>query len=273
MSVMLLLAVLAAALCAAMALAWVVAERSGNHGWVDTIWSFAVGAAGVAGALLPTDADAWPGRQMLVAALVAAWSLRLGLHILRRTLRGHDDPRYAELRRQWGARAPSRLFRFLQIQALAGWVLVLAVVAAARNPLPEPHAGDALGLALFAAGVIGAGVADRQLARFRADPATRGRVCDRGLWSLTRHPNYFFEWLGWLAYPAIAIDLAGGYPYGFAALLAPLLIYALLVHASGIPPTEAHMLRARGEAFRAYQRRVNAFWPGPRRAPSGGSKS
>ncbi|MCJ8142588.1 DUF1295 domain-containing protein [Ancylobacter sp. A5.8] len=260
-------AALALFLALAMAGAWLAAERTGNHGWVDTIWSFATGIAGIAAALLPFGAESWLPRQLLVAGLAAIWSLRLGLHILQRTRQGHDDPRYAELRRQWGAHASRRLFLFLQVQALAALILVLAIAAAAHAPFPGWRPGDGLAVVLLLAAVLGEGVADRQLARFRAIPANRGRVCDQGLWGMTRHPNYFFEWLGWLAYPAIAIDPAGGYAWGVAALLAPLLIYVLLVHASGIPPTEAHMLRSRGEAFRDYQRRVNAFWPGPARGP------
>ncbi|MBN9066604.1 MAG: DUF1295 domain-containing protein, partial [Rhizobiales bacterium] len=74
---------------------------------------------------------------------------------------------------------------------------------------------------------------------------------------------YFFEWLGWLAYVIIAIDFTDAYPWGWLALTGPLLMYWLLVHVSGIPPLEAHMLRSRGTAFRDYQHRVNAFWPGP----------
>ncbi len=245
-----------------MVLAWALAVRAGNHGWVDTVWSFAVGLAGAGAALVPAGPHGTSERQWLVAGLAALWSLRLGTHILRRTLSGKDDPRYAELVRAWGGKARRRLFIFLQIQAVAGLLLVLAMLVAARNPLPFGRPGDGLGGALLALSILGAGVADRQLARFRADPANRGKVCDAGLWGLSRHPNYFFEWLGWLAYAVIAIDPGGVYPLGYAALLGPGLMYVLLVHASGIPPTEAHMLRSRGEAFRAYQRRVNAFWPG-----------
>ena len=262
MSLWVAIALVGAGLSLAMAVAWALAERSGNHGWVDTVWSFATGLGAVAGALLPVGEN-WEPRQILVAALVALWSLRLGTHILRRTLHGHDDPRYAQLRREWGASASRRLFVFLQVQALAALVLAVAVMAAAHNPAPHWRWADGAGIALALLAVAGAAVADHQLARFRADPANRGRVCDIGLWGLTRHPNYFFEWLGWLAYPAIAFGFTGAHPWGAVALLAPLLIYVLLVHASGIPPTEAHMLRSRGEAFRDYQRRVNAFWPGP----------
>jgi len=88
-------------------------------------------------------------------------------------------------------------------------------------------------------------------------------VCDIGLWRWSRHPNYFFEWLFWLAYPLIAIDLAGYNPYGWLALLAPICMYWVLVYVSGIPPLEEHMLRSRGETFRAYQLRTRAFFPFP----------
>ena len=246
----------------AMSFAWWLATRSGQSGYVDTVWSFATGLAAVAAALAPLE-EGTSTRSWVVAGLIALWAGRLGLHILARTRQGGDDPRYAALKREWGAQANQRLFLFLQIQAGAGLVLVLCAMAAARNPLPFGQIGDYLGIGVALAALAGEGVADRQLAQFRADPANRGKICDAGLWGTSRHPNYFFEWMGWLAYPLIAIDLSGTYPWGWAALAGPAMMYWLLVHASGIPPTEAHMLRSRGEAFRAYQRRVNAFWPGP----------
>ena len=91
-------------------------------------------------------------------------------------------------------------------------------------------------------------------------------ICDVGLWGWSRHPNYFFEWFGWLAYPLLAIDLGGAYPWGFVALAGPVCMYWLLVHVSGIPPLEAHMLERRRDEFRAYQARTNAFFPAPPRS-------
>ena len=123
----------------------------------------------------------------------------------------------------------------------------------------------AIGALILVAAVAGEGIADRQLDAFKADPANHGRVCDVGLWSWSRHPNYFFEWLGWLAWPVMAIDLQGRYPLGWLALGAPLVMWLLLNFFSGVPPLEAHMLRSRGEAFRAYQRRTSAFFPLPPR--------
>ncbi len=262
-------AIVGLALCLAltMTVAWLVALRSGRSGWIDAIWSFATGVFGAAAALFVFDGSEVSTRQMLVALLALLWSLRLGLHIAARTARGGDDPRYRQLREEWGTAFPVRLFWFLQIQALAALVLVLSIAIAAHNPAPGLRALDAIGIAVLIAAVAGEAVADRQLSAFRSDPANEGRVCDVGLWGMSRHPNYFFEWLGWCAYALIAIDATGSYPWGWLALAGPLLMYWLLVHASGIPPLEAHMLRSRGEVFRKYQQRVNAFWPGPQSGP------
>jgi steroid 5-alpha reductase family enzyme len=189
--------------------------------------------------------------------------LRLGWHIVVRTQTIADDPRYRRLAEGWGADAPRQMFWLLQKQAAVSVPLVLAIVLAAHNPAPQLGLQDLVGAALLVGAMLGAKLADDQLRRFRADPSSRHGVCDVGLWRLSRHPNYFFEWLGWLAYPVIAIDLSGGYPYGVLALLGPACMYWLLVHVSGIPPLEEHMLRSRGEAFRAYQRRTRAFFPFP----------
>lgn len=120
---------------------------------------------------------------------------------------------------------------------------------------------DFLGIAILLTGILGEGLADAQLRRFRHDPANKGKVCDVGLWRWSRHPNYFFEWFSWLAYPVIALSV--GYSWGWASLLAPIFMYWILVHVTGIPPLEAQMLRSRGERYRAYQARTSAFFPLP----------
>ncbi|TSE03097.1 DUF1295 domain-containing protein [Mesorhizobium intechi] len=267
MGIVPVIVVAAVGLAVTMALAWLVAVRSGRSGWVDAIWSFAVGVFGAFAALIPAVDGDNHQRQWLVAVLALAWSLRLGLHIVVRTVRdGRDDPRYSQLKQEWGSNFPSRLFWFLQIQAAAAFLLVLSIMAAAHNPAPAFGLGDWVGIALMLAAVGGEALADGQLKAFRADPGNERKVCDAGLWGLSRHPNYFFEWLGWVAYVAIAIGSPVVYPWGFAALAGPVLMYWLLVHVSGIPPLEAHMLRSRGDRFRRYQARVNAFWPGAPKA-------
>lgn len=257
-----LLLLLAAIFTLAMSLAWAVAQATRQSGWIDSIWSFTLGGAGLFAALAPI----WPDggttpRQWLVAGLVALWALRLGGHIAGRTRGGGDDPRYAHLRALWGDKAASELFLFLQIQALSGFLLALAVLAAARNPVPGINAMDLAGAMLLVSCILGEAVSDAQLARFRRDPANQGKVCDVGLWGLSRHPNYFFQWLGWFGYVVIGLQGLNAYPWGLVTLVGPAFMYALLVHLSGIPPLEAHMMRSRGDAFRAYQQRVSAFLP------------
>lgn len=245
-----------------MALAWYVAEKTGNSGWVDMIWSFAVGIVGLFAIFVPYDgAEDFTARQLLVGGLVAAWSLRLGGYIAVRSSSGHDDPRYAHLRKQWGDEASKRLFTFLQIQAAAALLLVVTIMAAARNPAPGLGAFDVLGLIILGISIAGAALSDQQLAAFKKDPNNKGEVCNVGLWGRSRHPNYFFEWLGWVAYIPFALNFSGDYWFGLLAIAGPIFMYWLLVHVSGIPLLEEHMVRSRGDKYRAYQREVSAFWP------------
>lgn len=251
---------LAIFLSVAMALACRTALASGRSGRIDSIWTLATGAAAVIAALYPAP-EAHPARQALVAVLVAIWSLRLGAYMWRRAESGPDDARYATLKQQWGANAPKQLFKFLQIQAVCSWPLAAAAFVAAHAPRAALDWRDAAGVALFCISLAGESVADAQMAAFRRDPRNKGRICDTGLWAWSRHPNYFFEWLVWCAYPLIAIQT--DYPAGWIALGAPALMYWLLVHVSGVPPLEAELRRSRPEAFADYERRVNAFFPAP----------
>ncbi len=260
---------LALFLSLSMSLAWAVRMRTGRSGWIDAIWSAAIGLASLAAAFAPAPPSAIKSRAFLAAAMILLWAGRLATHLAARTRGAADDPRYASLAREWGGDFPRRLFAFLQIQAAAGLPLVLAVAAAARSTEPFPSGGDMLGLALAMAALAGESVSDRQLVRFRRFHP-EGGVCEIGLWRYSRHPNYFFEFLFWCAWPLMALDPAGVHLPQLVALGAPALIYWLLVHVSGIPLLEKHMLASRGAAFEAYRRRVNAFFPGPRRADRGG---
>lgn len=253
------------ALSIIMAGAWIVQQKTRNSGWVDTIWTFGLGFVCVIAVLAPVGLSEAGFRQLLVAALVALWSLRLGFHIANRSAGLSDDPRYAELIKQWAADASQQMFWLLQKQALVTIPLAASVLLAAHNPAAELRPQDWLGVTVLLLAIAGGAVADRQLRRFRATSANRGKVCDTGLWRWSRHPNYFFEWLGWVSFPLIAIDLAGEYPLGWLAIAGPVCIYWLLRYVSGVPPLEEHMLRSRGDAYRRYQARTSEFFPMPPR--------
>lgn len=255
-------AVAGALLSAIMTFAWRVQQITCNSGWIDTFWSLGLGAVAVSLALWPLGQDVWPSnRQIFIASLAGLWSLRLGWHLLLRTTAIEDDPRYRKLMEEWGANAATKLFWQLQIQAVVALLLVLAILLAAHNPAEHIRALDVAATLLLAIGIAGEALSDFQLRRFKASQENRGKICDTGLWRLSRHPNYFFDWLCWLSYPLLAIDLSGAHPFGFLALSAPICMYWILVHVSGIPPLETHMLRTREAAFRDYQGRTNAFFP------------
>jgi steroid 5-alpha reductase family enzyme len=251
---LLLLATLLAAFL--MAATFAVARRIDNYSIVDVAWSanftpIAWLYAALAPGYLP--------RRLLVAGLVTLWSLRLALHLHRRIAAQHpvEDGRYQELRRAWTGRLATRFFLFFQAQGLLNALLSIPFLLACLDRRGPLDAKDAAGASLFAVALAGEAAADRQLARWKRDPARRGGVCDVGLWGLSRHPNYFFEWLVWVAFALLAVRA----PWGAGAVFAPLLMLYFLLSVTGIPATEAQALRSRGEAYRDYQRRVSAFFP------------
>jgi hypothetical protein len=144
-----MVAAVSVALGLVMTLAWLIWRRTENSGWVDATWTFGLGAIGVAGALTPALTGSLTERQILVAAIIACWSLRLGLHIVHRTARIVDDPRYAKLLRAWGADAPWQMFLLLQKQALVSIPLGVSMVIAAWNPTPGLRIADFVGAAPF----------------------------------------------------------------------------------------------------------------------------
>ena len=264
MSGVTLLLVGAGAVVLVMSALWLLGIRHRNFSYVDIGWSanFALLAV-IDGAL---GGGAAP-RRALIATMVALWSLRLAWHLGRRVLGAPEEGRYVELRRRWGADGEralnGRMYRFFMLQAALNVFLSLPLLVACLDPAPALGTLEWLGVAIWAVGLGGESLADRQLARFKADPASRGRVCEQGLWRYSRHPNYFFEWTIWIAYAAFALASP---PWGYAGLLMPALMLHFLLNVTGIRATEEQALRSKGEAYREYQRRTSAFVPLPRRA-------
>jgi steroid 5-alpha reductase family enzyme len=260
MLLQILLGVLAA-MTVVMVAAWGFGLRAKNGGWTDVFWTWGSGLVLAAAALLPTGPDGPGVRQALVAAFMLIWSLRLGLYLTPRVAGHPEDARYAGFRAQFGARYPVGMLFVTLPQAPATALLGASVVLAAHRPEPGLDMRDALGAALFLIAIVGETVADAQMKRFRADTANRGRIIQTGLWAWSRHPNYFFQWLGWMAYPIIALDPSR--PVTWLILTAPAVMYGLLRYVSGVPPLEDAMLKSRGDRFRDYQRRVSVFFPRP----------
>jgi steroid 5-alpha reductase family enzyme len=246
--------VLAVAVAAAivMAVVFAIERRTRVAVWVDVAWAALVGLAAAFYAATGA-APAW--QRIAVAAMGLAWGLRLASHLAARVRRHGEDGRYAHMRRAIGDSGP-KWAAFFAFQALLVVVFSLPAWVAANNTAAS-IAWLGFGLAIFAVALAGETIADRQLARFTADPANRGKVCETGLWRYSRHPNYFFEWLGWFAWVALSV----GSPWWWLSLAGAGAMLASLLWITGIPFVEAQSLRSRGEAYRDYQRRVSMFVP------------
>jgi steroid 5-alpha reductase family enzyme len=250
------------AMLVVMTAGWAFQRAVGNAGWVDVFWTYGTGGfCAVAAVAQVTPGAIW--RHGLVAALVALWSLRLGTYVAFRVARGAEDARYAAIRREWGKSFQNKMFGLMIVQAPISALLGVAILFAARQPDPAFRGVDALGVAILLACIAGEGWADAQMRRFKADPSNHGKVCDNGLWGWSRHPNYFFEALLWLAFPIIGFDPAD--PWSLLAWSAPVAMFLVLRFGTGVPPLETAMLRSKGDAYRRYQERVSALLPWPPR--------
>jgi steroid 5-alpha reductase family enzyme len=238
-----------------MAVLWLIGRRIHNMAVVDVGWAFSTGWLG---ALYCLWSEAPWERRLLGGAMALGWGLRLTYHLLGDRVLGHvEEGRYVALRAQWGAHAHRNFFLFFQAQALLVVILSTPLFLVAHNRSPSLDPREWLGAALLAVAVFGEGLADRQLARFKALPTSRGKTCRVGLWRYCRHPNYFFEWLVWSAFALLAWTA----PHGWLAIGCPILMLFFLFRVTGIPATEAQALRTRGDDYRDYQRTTSAFFP------------
>jgi steroid 5-alpha reductase family enzyme len=242
-----------------MMIAWFVYRATDKASWVDAFWA---GNLAVLAAWYAASAHGDATRRVVVAVVGGAWGLRLAVHIAIRVARGPEDSRYVALRAEWKNNLPGRFLRFYMVQALVDVVLSVPFLLMALDRAPFGRTTEVLGVALWAVALAGESVADAQLARFKREARTRGRVCRDGLWSVSRHPNYFFEWLLWCAFALMAT----GAPWGWVSWSAPAMMLYFLLRVTGIPLTEQQAVRSKGEEYRRYQREVSAFIPMPRSA-------
>ena len=256
MSSWLLILTSLAGLCAVFSLLYLVCRRLDNYGFVDVAWSYAFAlVAGFYAAL----AQGWLPRRFAVATMAVIWSMRLGSHLLKRVAGHHpvEDGRYVQLRQDWAGNFGPKMFGFFQMQAVSVVLLGIPFLLPMLNSSPQFHSLEIAGALLWLVAICGEALADAQLAAFKRDPANRGRVCAVGLWRYSRHPNYFFEWLIWIAYFVIALASQ----WGWLAAISPTIILYLLLRVTGIPLTEQQSLRSKGDAYREYQASTSAFLP------------
>ena len=171
-------------------------------------------------------------RSLLLGALVIVWAARLGPFLFNRVSKAGKDDRFDEIKPSFP--------RFLTVWTVQGlWVTFTAAAAwvaiTSQTRLPLGWLA-ALGVLVWLAGFTIEVVADAQKSRFRADPANQGRFISSGLWSKSRHPNYFGEILLWIGVAIIAAPALRGWQ--LIALISPIFVTILLTRVSGVPLLE-----------------------------------
>lgn len=238
-----------------MLLLWLIHLPLRNAAIVDVGWA---GGLALLGLIYSSIAGGYPLRAVLIAAMASLWGFRLAIFLLFTRVIGHpEEGRYVQLRREWGGNMALKFLLFFEFQALLCMLLSVPFLLAALNPQPRLSAFEYAATAIWLIAWIGELVADAQLHAFKSNPANRGATCRAGLWKYSRHPNYFFEWLIWVAFALFAM----GSPYGYLALFAPALMLFFLFRITGIPATEAQALRSKGDDYRQYQKTTSVFVP------------
>jgi steroid 5-alpha reductase family enzyme len=239
---------------ALMVVLWAIHLAMRNASAVDLGWASGLAAMGLLYAWLGSGD---PARKTLAGAMFSLAGLRLAIHLASRIIGHPEEGRYVQLRKEWGSHIRLKFLGFFLFQAIIAAAMSLPVAIAASDRAPGLRWSEHLAVALWGIAFPGEWMADAQLARFKKNPANRGRTCRSGLWRYSRHPNYFFQWVLWVCYALFATAS----PFGWMAWLAPAVMLFFLFRVTGIPATEEQALRSRGEEYRRYQETTSAFIP------------
>jgi steroid 5-alpha reductase family enzyme len=197
-------------------------------------------------------------RQLVASAMVCLWAARLGSFLFRRVHRAGKDGRFDEIKVN-----PPRFLVVWTIQALWVFLTALAVLLINTSAAVEPGltVTDVLGWALWGAGFAIEVAADRQKSAFNAKPENAGRWIDEGLWSRSRHPNYFGEITLWTGLCICGMGVFQGWQW--LGLISPLFVALLLTRVSGIPLLDKRALEKWGDdpEYQAYRARTPRLIP------------
>ncbi|MCX9148622.1 DUF1295 domain-containing protein [Erythrobacter sp. WG] len=259
-----LLAVNAAILIVIVLILWAISVKIGDVSFIDAFWGAGMGLLAVISWLrVPGGASELA---TLIMAMTAAWGFRLGIYLFRRWRREGEDRRYRrmlERPREQGRFASHALTRVWLMQAVLLFLVSSpAQVGILASPAPAPITPLAWGgFALWCVGVFFEWVGDWQLSRFKADPANRGYVLDKGLWRYTRHPNYFGDFCAW--WGIWLTCAAAGWGYAAATVIGPVFLSFTLTRWSGVPLLEKNLHKTKGNKYAVYERKTSAFFPWP----------
>ena len=255
----------AAAILAFMTTLWIASLILRNSSIVDIFWG--PGFIITTWVYYALAADGFPPRKWLICALVTIWGLRLGVHILRRNWGREEDFRYRKWREEAGAKWWwLSLFRVFLLQGVLLWIISAPLLAAQISAMPaRPTLLDVVAILVWVVGFFFEAGGDLQLGRFKANPANRGQVMNRGVWRYTRHPNYFGDATQWWAYYLVAAAASGG----FWTIFSPIIMTTLLLRVSGVVLLEKTLTETKPK-YKEYVESTSAFVPWFPRTPTAG---
>ena len=243
-----------AAIMSMMTILWLISVKIKNVSIVDLFWGFGFVVAAVVYFIFT---DGFETRKILLMTLVAIWGLRLSIYLAWRNIGKGEDFRYQKFRKDFGENRYwwYSFFSVFLLQGFLMWLISVPLLGA------QFYAGNSLGILDF----IGVGIwiigfvfeagGDIQLAKFKANPANKGKVLDTGFWHYTRHPNYFGDSAVWFGYGLICLSAGSYFP-----ILGSILMTALIIKVSGVALLEK-TLNTSKPAYQEYVRKTSAFIP------------
>jgi steroid 5-alpha reductase family enzyme len=235
---------------------WLLSLVLKNASIVDIVWG--LGFA-ITSWVLAITIDGDNTRQILLAIMVGSWGLRLGGYLAKRNIGHGEDWRYKAMRKKKGARfGLISLVTVFGLQGVLMWVVSLPVMFGNSDATPGVGPLAVIGVMVWAIGLSFEAVGDWQLAKFKKDPSNAGKVMQTGLWSLTRHPNYFGDALLWWGIGIVGAETGSGV-IGF---IGPVVMTVFLLRVSGVPMLERSLMKRR-EGYAEYAARTSAFIPRP----------
>ncbi|MBG0857978.1 MAG: DUF1295 domain-containing protein [Bacteroidales bacterium] len=246
-----------------MSLLWIASVIIKNVSIVDLFWGFGFVLAAVFYFLKSDGLDA---RKIITLALVTIWGLRLSVYLAWRNYGKGEDFRYRNFRKKYGERSYwwISFFQTFLLQGMLMWLISAPLLGAQYYGQDKPlNIFDYIGIFLWITGFLFEAGGDFQLAVFKANPASSGKVLDTGFWRYTRHPNYFGDSAVWWGYGFFCLA-AGSY----LPVLGSLLMTALIIKVSGVAMLEKS-LKEKNPRYREYIERTSSFFPWFPRKKSG----
>ena len=243
-----------AAIMLMMTILWLISIKIRNVSIVDLFWGFGFV---VASAVYFLFTEGFGIRKILLMTMVAIWGLRLSIYLAWRNIGKGEDFRYQKFRKDFGENRYwwYSFFSVFLLQGVLMWLISVPLLGAQFYTGNELGILDFIGVAIWIIGFIFEAGGDMQLARFKANPANKGKVLNTGFWHYTRHPNYFGDAAVWFGYGLICLS-AGSY----IPILGTILMTALIIKVSGVALLEK-TLNTTKPGYQEYVRRTSAFIP------------